>query len=148
MPLARRRAEIEWTGTLEEGRGGFTVGSWMLGEIPVSWASRTSPAESSTSPEELIAAAHASCYAMALSIVLNGRGTPSERLRVSAECTLDEVDEGFRITTIDLDVQGRVPDLDGEGFQSAAEEAHRICPVSNALQGNVQINVSAGLEEN
>lgn len=147
MPLARRRAEIEWTGTLEQGRGGFTVGSWMLGETPVTWDSRTSPVEDSTSPEELIAAAHASCYAMALSMVLNGRNTPSERLRISADCTLDEVDEGFSITAIDLDVRGRVPGLDDEGFRSAAEEAHRICPVSNALKGNVQINVSAGLEE-
>ena len=147
MPLARRRAEIEWTGTLEQGRGGFTVGSWMLGEIPVTWASRTGPVENSTSPEELIAAAHASCYAMALTMVLNGKDTPSEGLRVIADCTLDEVDEGFRITTIDLDVQGRVPGLDDGGFQSAAEEAHRICPVSNALKGNVQINVSASLEK-
>lgn len=113
----------------------------------MTWGSRTSPAENSTSPEELIAAAYTFCYAMALSIVLNGRGTPSERLRVSADCTLDEVDEGFRITTIDLDVQGRMPDLDEEGFQSVAEEAHHIWSVFNALKDDVQINVSAWLEE-
>ena len=146
MALARRRAEVDWEGTLEEGRGSFTVGNWMLGEVPVTWASRTSPEEESTSPEELMAASHASCYAMALSLVLGERGTPPENIDVRAVCTLDEVAEGFRITTIDLDVTGRVPDLDAEGFRDAAEHAHDICPVSNALKGNVEIKVEATLE--
>ena len=94
MVLARRRAEVGWQGTLEEGRGSFTVGSWMVGEVPVTWSSRTSSEEESTSPEELMAAAHASCYAMALSLVLGERGTPPESIDVQAACALDAVSEG------------------------------------------------------
>lgn len=147
MALAKRRAEVGWKGTLEDGRGSFTVGNWMLGEVPVTWASRTSPEEESTSPEELMAAAHASCYAMALSVVLGERGTPPENIEVEAVCTLDEVSEGFRITTMDLDVRGQVPGLDADGFRDAAEHAHRICPVSNALKGNVEVRVNTPLED-
>ena len=147
MVLARRRAEVGWQGTLEEGRGSFTVGSWMVGEIPVTWSSRTSPEEESTSPEELMAAAHASCYAMALSLVLGERGTPPESIDVQAACALDAVSEGFRITTMDLEVRGRVPNLDAEGFRRAADYAHQICPVSNALKDNVEVRVSTTLED-
>ena len=147
MALARRWAEVGWRGTLEEGRGSFTVGSWMVGEVPVTWSSRTSPKEESTSPEELMAAAHASCYAMALSLVLGERGTPPENIDVQAACTLDRVAEGFRITTMNLDVRGRVPELDSDGFQDAAEYAHQICPVSNALKDNVEINIDTTLED-
>ena len=147
MVLAKRRAEVGWKGTLEEGRGSFTVGNWMLGEVPVTWASRTSPEEESTSPEELIAAAHASCYAMALSLVLAERGTPPQNIEVEATCVLDDVSEGFRITTMDLDIRCRVPDLDASSFQDAAEQAHHICPVSNPLKGNVEIRVNTTLED-
>jgi lipoyl-dependent peroxiredoxin len=147
MALARRWAEVGWKGTLEEGRGSFTVGSWMVGEVPVTWSSRTSPEEESTSPEELMAAAHASCYAMALSLVLGERGTPPEAIDVQAACTLDRVSEGFRITTMNLDVRGRIPNLDADGFRSAAEYAHQICPVSNALKDNVEIRVETTLED-
>jgi osmotically inducible protein OsmC len=147
MVLARRRAEVGWQGTLEEGRGSFTVGSWMVGEVPVTWSSRTSPEEESTSPEELMAAAHASCYAMALSLVLGERGTPPESIDVQAACALDAVSEGFRITTMDLEVRGRVPNLDAEGFRRAAEYAHQICPVSIALKDNVEVRVNTTLED-
>ena len=147
MALAKRRAEVGWKGTLEEGRGSFTVGNWMVGEVPVTWSSRTSPEEESTSPEELMAAAHASCYAMALSLVLQQRGTPPESIDVEAACTLDDVADGFRITKMDLEVRGRVPGLDGDGFRGAAEHAHEICPVSNALKGNVEIRVNTTLED-
>ncbi len=147
MALAKRRAEVGWKGTLEEGRGSFTVGSWMVGEVPVTWSSRTSPQEESTSPEELIAAAHASCYAMALSLVLQQRGTPPESIDVEAACTLDDVAEGFRITKMDLKVRGSVPGLDEAGFRGAADHAHGICPVSNALKDNVEIRVNTALED-
>ena len=147
MVLARRRAEVGWKGTIEEGRGSFTVGSWMVGEVPVTWSSRTSPEEESTSPEELMAAAHASCYAMALSLVLGERSTPPESIDVQAACALDAVSEGFRITTMDLEVRGRVPNLDAEGFRRAADYAHQICPVSNALKDNVEIRVNTVLED-
>jgi osmotically inducible protein OsmC len=75
-----------------------------------------------------MAAAHASCYAMALSLVLGERGTPPESIDVQAACALDAVSEGFRITTMDLEVRGRVPNLDAEGFRRAADYAHQICP--------------------
>jgi osmotically inducible protein OsmC len=119
----------------------------MVGEVPVTWSSRTGPEEASTSPEELMAAAHASCYAMALSLVLAERGTPPENIGVQAACTLDAVPEGFRITTMDLEVRGSVPNLDEDGFRRAAERAHEICPVSNALKDNVQIRVNTTLED-
>jgi osmotically inducible protein OsmC len=147
MVLARRRAEVGWQGTLEEGRGSFTVGSWMVGEVPVTWSSRTSSKEESTSPEELMAAAHASCYAMALSLVLGERGTPPESIDVRTACALDAVSEGFRITTMNLEVRGRVPNLDAEGFRRAADYAHQICPVSNALKDNVEVRVDTTLED-
>jgi osmotically inducible protein OsmC len=119
----------------------------MAGEVPVTWSSRTSPEEESTSPDELMAAAHASCYAMALSLVLQQRGTPPESIDVKAACTLDNVAEGFRITTMDLKVRGRVPGLDDDGFRGATEHAHEICPVSNALKDNVQVRVNTTLED-
>jgi osmotically inducible protein OsmC len=119
----------------------------MVGEVPVTWSSRTSSEEESTSPEELMAAAHASCYAMALSLVLGERGTPPESIDVQAACALDAVSEGFRITTMDLEVRGRVPNLDAEGFRRAAEYAHQICPVSNALKDNVEVRVNTTLED-
>ena len=147
MILAQRRADVEWRGTLDGGEGSFTVGDWMLGELPVTWAERTSSGENSTSPEELMAASHASCYAMALSLVLEQRGTPSERLHVSAECTLDTVDESFKITTMELEVRGKIPNLDDDGLREAAKRAEEICPVSNALRGNVEITVDAILEK-
>jgi len=94
-----------------------------------------------------MAAAHASCYAMALSLVLGERGTPPESIGVRATCALDAVSEGFRITTMDLKVTGRVPDLDADGFRDAAEYAHQICPVSNALKDNVEVRVNTTLED-
>lgn len=84
---------------------------------------------------------------MALSLVLGERGTPPESIDVQAACTLDEVSEGFRITTMDLEVRGRVPGLDEDGFRSAAEHAHQICPVYNALKDNVDIRVNTTLED-
>ena len=84
---------------------------------------------------------------MALSLVLGERGTPPESVDVQATCALEAVSEGFRITTMDLDVTGRVPGLDEDGFRSAAEHAHQICPVSNALKDNVEVRVNTTLED-
>ena len=84
---------------------------------------------------------------MALSLVLGERGTPPESIDVQAACVLDAVSEGFRITTMDLEVRGRVPNLDADGFRDAAGYAHEICPVSNALKDNVQIRVNTILED-
>ena len=145
MALAKRRAEIVWEGNLPRGNGKFTVGSGATGEIPVTWGSRTERPDGKTSPEELIAAAQGSCFAMALSNVLDEGGTPPERLEISAVCTFD-VDE-VKVSSVDLDIRGRVPGLDAEGFRNAVEQANEGCPVSNALKGNVDIRLKASLDE-
>src|SRR3954452_19385316 len=112
MPVAVRNAEIVWDGALARGAGTLTSGSGALDELPVTWASRTERPDGKTSPEELIAAAHASCFAMALALVLGENRTPPERLAVSAACTLDEVEGAPRITTVELTVRAEVPGLD------------------------------------
>jgi osmotically inducible protein OsmC len=145
MATAERRAEVVWEGNLPRGTGKFTVGSGAMGEMPVTWASRIERPDGKTSPEELIAAAHASCFAMALSNVLDEGGTPPERLEISAVCTFD-IDNG-KVSSVDLDVRGRVPGMDPVGFQKAVEQADEGCPVSNALRGNVEIRRNASLDE-
>ena len=111
MAIAVRQAEVVWDGTLAGGDGALSGASGAL-ELLVTWASRTEQPDGKTSPEELIAAAHASCFAMALALVLGEAHTPPERLVVSAACTLDEVDGAPRITTAELAVRARVPALD------------------------------------
>src|SRR3954447_21279057 len=103
MSMAQRRADVVWEGTLAGGSGALSSGSGAL-ELPVTWASRTEQPDGKTSPEELIAAAHAGCFAMALALVLGENDTPPERLVVAAACTLDEVDGAPRITTIELTI--------------------------------------------
>jgi len=147
MAKAERRAEVTWQGNLVQGSGRIdSVGSGAFGNLPITWASRTESSDGKTSPEELIAAAHASCFAMALSHGLAQGGTPPERLHVSAVSTFEQVEGGFRITTMNLDVQGKVPGLDQAGFEAAARQAGEGCPVSNALRNNVDIRVRAHLE--
>lgn len=138
---AERRAEVIWQGNLTQGNGRLKVGSGAFGEQAITWAARTERSDGKTSPEELIAAAHAGCYAMALSHTLNQAGTPPEQLVVNAACTLDQ----GKITTMNLDVQGKVPGLDAAAFQEAARKAEQSCPVSNALRNNVQIHLNARL---
>ncbi len=145
MAVAERRAEVVWEGNLPRGGGKFTVGSGAMGEMAVTWASRTERPDGKTSPEELIAAAHGSCFAMALSNVLDEGGTPPERLEISAVCTFDV--DNVRVSSVALDIRGRVPGIDDEGFQNAVEQADEGCPVSNALRGNVDISVNASLDE-
>ena len=112
----------------------------------MTWAARTNRPDPKTSPEELIAAAHAACYAMAFSNALATAGHAPEHLEVDAVCRLDPVEGGVAITHIDLTVRGRVAGLDQAGFQRLAEEGERGCPVSNALRGNVEIGLSVTLE--
>ena len=147
MLKAERRADVVWEGYLLHVRGTIvSVGSGALGALPVTWASRTERSDGKTSPEELMAAAHAACYAMAFSHTLAQAGTPAERLSVSATCTFEQVEGGFKISTMDLDVRGKVPGLDEAGFEKVAQQAEQGCPVSNALRNNVQIRVNAHLE--
>jgi osmotically inducible protein OsmC len=143
----QRRADAVWNGNLTEGKGWVSAGSGALGQLPVTWESRTEAARGKTSPEELIAAAHASCFSMALAHNLNQEGKPPERLSVSALCTLDRVDGSWTIVSMDLEVRGRVPGMDRATFQRAAEDAKRGCPVSRALQNNLEIRLRAELEE-
>jgi lipoyl-dependent peroxiredoxin len=144
MATAERRADVVWRGDLFKGSGTFNLASsGAAQDLPVTWASRTEHHDGKTSPEELITAAHASCYAMALSNVLAQMGNEPEELNISAVCTFD-VDQ-VKVTKMVLDVRGRVPGLDAEGFQSAAEQGEEGCPISNALRGNVDIQLNASL---
>jgi osmotically inducible protein OsmC len=147
MALAERRAEATWEGNLTRGSGRVKVGSGAMPEQPVTWASRTEQPGGKTSPEELIAAAHAACYAMAFSNTLDTRGTPPQRLVVNAVCTLDRIEGGVKITRMDLDVRGTVSGLDQAAFEEAAQQAEQSCPVSNALRNNLEIHVKAQLEQ-
>ena len=140
---AERTAHVTWSGSLLEGRGTIErVGSGAFGPLDVDWAARTEASEGRTSPEELIAAAHASCFSMALSNVLAKGGNPPERLEVTATVTFVP---GTGITTSALEVTGTVPGLDEAAFRTAAEDAKDDCPVSKALRGNVDLSVSARL---
>ena len=147
MAKAERRAEVEWQGSLIQGSGRIvSVGSGAIGNLPVTWAARTERSDGKTSPEELLAAAHAACFAMAFSHGLAQAGTPAERLNVNATCTFEQVEGGWKVSTMVLDVRGRVPGLDQAGFEKAAQQAGQGCPVSGALRNNVAISVNAHLE--
>ena len=144
---AVRRAEVTWQGELARGSGTVTAASSKaFSDLPITWGSRIERADGRTSPEELIAAAHASCFAMALSFELGNAGSPPERLSVTAEVTFDRTDQGFRVQSSALTVRGRVPGMDAAAFREAAEGAKENCPVSQALKGNVQLSVDAALE--
>jgi osmotically inducible protein OsmC len=147
MPIALREAETIWEGPLASGTGTLSSASGALEQLPVTWASRTERPDGKTSPEELIAAAHASCFSMALALVLGENETPPERLAVSAACTLDEVDGAPRITTIELTVRAQVPGLEQAGFEDNVGRAADLCPVSNALRENVEISVRSEFGE-
>jgi osmotically inducible protein OsmC len=135
-----------WEGNLTEGSGRVKVASGALEEFPVTWAARTEESNGKTSPEELIAAAEAACFSMALSNDLAKQGNTPERVSVQATCTLDRIDGKLKVTTMDLQVAGRVPGIDQGAFQAAAENTAKNCPVSGALAGNVDIRVQATLE--
>ncbi|MBC9713401.1 OsmC family peroxiredoxin [Streptomyces sp. TRM66268-LWL] len=136
-----RSAHTVWEGSLMEGAGTVTFDSSGIGSQPVSWPSRAEEANGKTSPEELIAAAHSSCFSMALSHGLAGAGTPPTKLTTSADVTFQP---GTGITGIHLTVEGEVPGLDDAAFVAAAEAAKAGCPVSQALAGTT-ITLSAKL---
>jgi osmotically inducible protein OsmC len=147
MADIQRTAEVTWEGTLREGSGTFTVGTGSLGAQPVSWPARTEEPGGRTSPEELIAAAHASCYAMSLAATLGRAGHTPEQLRVGAAVTFAPKEGGgFRIARSALTARGRVPGIDADQFAQLARDGEAGCPVSNALRENVEITVDAALE--
>ena len=138
-----RRAEVTWQGSLMDGSGTIrSTTSGAIGEQPVSWASRAEQPGGKTSPEELIAAAHAACFSMALSHGLAQAGNPPEELQTAATVTFQP---GEGITKIALEVTGRVPGVDADAFREAAEGAKENCPVSKALAGVPDITLDAKL---
>jgi lipoyl-dependent peroxiredoxin len=137
------RADAIWKGDLASGSGRVKVASGALDEFPVSWASRAESQQGKTSPEELIAAAHAACYSMAFSNGLSKAGHKVEELNTSAAVTFVP---GTGITTVELSVRGRVTGIDEAEFQKLAGEAKDGCPVSKALHGNVELKLDARLE--
>ena len=146
MADAPRRADAVWTGSLAQGSGEVTLStSGAAGPLPVTWASRTARSEGKTSPEELVAAAHASCYCMALSGILGENGTPPEKLEASATVTFAQIEGGFKVAGSALTVTGTVPGIDEAAFKEAAEAAKDGCPISGALKGNVELSVKATL---
>ncbi|HSP76891.1 MAG TPA: OsmC family peroxiredoxin [Myxococcaceae bacterium] len=143
---AIRSAAVVWEGDLFAGRGHVTAStSGILREQPVTWASRTEAPYDRTSPEELLAAAHATCFSMALAHALGEQKKTPTRLEVTAMVTFDRVGEGWKVTSSALEVRGTVPGLDADTFQRAAEGAKDGCPISQALKGNVQLSVKATL---
>jgi osmotically inducible protein OsmC len=141
-----RHAETTWSGDLVSGTGTINyVSSGAVSRLPVTWASRTEDHNGRTSPEELIAMAHASCFSMAFSAGLARNGTPATKLDVKAVVTFDKGDAGWRVTRSDLTVRGTVAGLDEAKFRELAEAAKDGCPVSQALKGNVALSVDAAL---
>jgi lipoyl-dependent peroxiredoxin len=138
-----RHAEVTWNGSLIDGSGTIdSVGSGAFAPLDVTWASRAEEPAGRTSPEELIAAAHATCFSMALSHALAEAGSPAEELKTGATVTFEP---GTGITKIALTVRGKVPGLDEQGFREAAEGAKADCPVSQALASVPEITLDASL---
>jgi osmotically inducible protein OsmC len=144
---AVRRAEVVWNGDLLTGNGTVSAASsGLFKNLPASWASRTEASEGKTSPEELLAGAHALCFANALAFGLANAGTPPERLEVGAEVTFaPKAGGGFYVKSSALTVRGKVAGVDAAAFSAAANGAKDGCPISGALKGNVELSVTASL---
>jgi lipoyl-dependent peroxiredoxin len=148
MPRVRRAAEVTWEGNVARGHGAISAQTGAFHELPFSLATRVGQAEGKTSPEELLAAAHAGCYAMSLAGELTKRGNPPEHLSVTAACTLDEVQgEGHQIVSMELTARGSVPSIDSETFQLAAAAADAGCTISHLVRASATVTVNAELEE-
>src|SRR5262249_39983691 len=142
---AEHTAHASWNGDLMSGSGTVSTGSGAVSGVPLTWKARAEDASAGSSPEELIAAAHAACFSMALSHALAQAGTPANSLDTDATSTFDRTDDGFRITKIALSVRGDVPGIDEAAFSEAAKGAKAGCPVSKALEANVEITLDAAL---
>jgi osmotically inducible protein OsmC len=142
--MTTSRASAVWEGKLKDGKGNYKAASGAF-KADYSFGTRFEGAPGST-PEELMAAALAACVSMALSGGLEQGGTPATRIETEAVCTIDKVGDGFKITTMDLKIRGKVAGIDQATFQKAAEAAKNGCPVSGALKGNVQMKLDAKLE--
>jgi lipoyl-dependent peroxiredoxin len=140
-----RTATAEWQGDLVEGSGTVSTESGVVRDATIKWSSRAEAADENTSPEELMAAAHAACISMALANGLAKAGTPPQELESEATATFESVDDGFRMTNMRIRIRGQVDGLDDDAFRQAAEEAKDNCPVSLALKDNVEVSVEASL---
>lgn len=145
MAIAERTATTIWSGALASGKGEVSGNSGALKQLPVTWAARTERPDGMTSPEELAAAAHASCFSMALALKLGENHVVPERLEVSATVTLDAVDGVPTIVSSAISVLARVEGIGAAGFQSVVDEAAALCPVSRLFAG-AKIDVKAELE--
>jgi osmotically inducible protein OsmC len=141
-----RSAKAEWQGDLLGGSGKVSTDSGVVRDATIKWSSRAEAADENTSPEELIAAAHAACVSMALAHGLAEAGTPAQRLESSATATFDQVGDGFRMTRMQLAIRGEVDGVDADGFREAAEQAKDNCPVSQALSDDVEVSLDASLD--
>ena len=141
--MPNRKASAVWEGGLKGGTGTFKVQSEAVGG-QYNFSSRFEEGEGSN-PEELLAAAHAACFSMALSAQLEGNGTPPTRVETNAVCTVEKVGAGFKITTMRLTTRAAVPSVDAARFQELAKAAVEGCPVSQALKGNVNVVLDAQL---
>ena len=138
MAKITRSANAVWTGSGTDGGGSLNTASGALSNVAYSAGMRFSDAKG-TNPEELIAAAHAGCFSMALAFALTGAGHPPEELRASARTTIEKMDEGWRFIGIELEVVGRVPGISREEFVKHAEAAKAGCPVSNVLKADITL---------
>ena len=142
-----RKASAQWQGDLMSGKGTVNFDSKALPEVPITWRARAEAAEGKTSPEELLAGAHAACFAMALSHGLAKAGTPVEHMKVQAEATFEKIGDGFKVTRMHLEVRAKVPGANAAKFEELARTTgEKGCPISQALAGNVAISVVAHLE--
>lgn len=139
----KRKASAVWSGSIKDGKGALTTDSGVLIETPYSFSTRFEDAQG-TNPEELIAAAHAGCFAMALSGQLGEAGMTAERIATTASVTLEKSGDGFAITSVHLDVKAKIPGADHGAFEEAAANAKEGCPVSKVL--NADITMDASLE--
>jgi osmotically inducible protein OsmC len=142
-----RRADATWSGDLLSGRGTVTAATTgVFRDLPTTWASRIGEPEGVTSPEELLATAHASCFSMAVSNELAKAGTPPTRVAVTVAVTGDKLESGWTVLSSAITLKAVVPGATDESFEEAANKAKDGCPISKALKGNVELSVEATLE--
>jgi len=135
----QRKASAVWKGGLKDGKGSVSATSGVLSNTPYSFTTRFENTPG-TNPEELIAAAHAACFSMALSAQLGSASLTPESINTTANLTLEKLDSGWTITAVQLDVTARVPKADAAAFQKAAQDAKNGCPVSKVLKANITMN--------
>jgi osmotically inducible protein OsmC len=146
VPRIERSAEIVWEGNVARGAGTLTAGSGAFDRLPFTLGSRIGAPEGKTSPEELLAGAHAACYAMSLAGELAAVGTPPERLEVSANVVMDEVDGSHRVVASHIRARADVPGADRNAFAETARAADAGCPFSALIKASAIVTIDAGLE--